>query len=142
MKETFVVKSKNFSLLEAIKKEAEKMGWTYRSTFNEWSEKRLISGQSNCLCFATSWQTRPFGIPEPTSPQMSISTHSGSSKCYNLPEDWDEVLKALELPKEEEKKEAPKEVKEELSKEEVSRKIDEAVSMLRLLALLSSKIKK
>lgn len=79
-KETFAIKSKQFSLLEAIKKEAEKMGWTYRSSFNEWSEKRLISGESNCLCFATEWKDL-YETLQQTGPQMSISTH-GTSNCY------------------------------------------------------------
>jgi hypothetical protein len=91
--EKFVVKSNHFSLLEAFKKEAEKLGWKYRNSFNEWPKDGIDYTASDCICFSNYWDGKPTGY------EMALSTHKYAKK-YDLPQQWSEAIKALSIPKE------------------------------------------
>lgn len=85
MNVSFAISAKSFSLYESIKKEAEKMGWTYYNKFNPFDESKMKT--NSCLYFCTHWTTND-------NPDFlfAFSNASKHKKIFHLPKDWDEAV--------------------------------------------------
>lgn len=81
----FAIKSKYFSLYNAFREEAEKVGWVYNIDFNVFEEERM--NYSNCLFFHAHWQH------EGRNPLFSFS--NSEKNVFNLPEQWDEAIERM-----------------------------------------------
>lgn len=81
----FSIKSKYFSLYQAFRKEAEKIGWSYNDDFNPFDEERM--DYSNCLFFHTHWKRAG------RNPLFSFS--NSDKDVFNLPEQWDEAIEHM-----------------------------------------------
>ena len=79
---TMAVTANHFSLYEAFKKEAEKLGWTYHSDFVPFSKTRI--GLCNCMYFSFD-----FGNMEGR-PAFSLSSTSG--KTFQLESEFGQAL--------------------------------------------------
>jgi len=89
MEKTFGVFSKHFTLIEAFKKEAEKLGWTYNCSFNEFSENKFNGGRN--LHFERYWDVDDDYL-------FSLSSTSKNHPCLYLPQDWNEAIALLNKP--------------------------------------------
>lgn len=85
MEHKFAIKSKYFSLYQAFREEAEKVGWVYNSDFNVFEEERMDF--SNCLFFHTHWKH------EGRNPLFSFS--NSDKNVFNLPEQWNEAIEYM-----------------------------------------------
>jgi hypothetical protein len=83
MTNKFAVKAKCFSLYEAFKKEAEKIGWDYNQAFSEFESERMDF--CNCLWFAATWDKDNDFL-------FSFSNAGFSSHAFELPKQWDEAI--------------------------------------------------
>lgn len=82
----FAIKSKHFSLYQAFKTEAEKIGWTYLESFNEFKPENA-KGYLNCLFFSYEFE-KAYGLP---SFSLSCSTDQNID-TYWLETDFDKAL--------------------------------------------------
>lgn len=83
--EHFGIKAEYFSLYEAIKKEAEKVGWKYNTAFVEFHEVKTAYCDS--LYFNPNWDRQGDF-------KFSLS-NCGEIEIYKLPEQWDGALAAI-----------------------------------------------
>lgn len=82
MEKRFAIKSKYFSLYQAFREEAEKIGWVYNEEFNMFRES--IMECSDCLFFSTNWKFCGWN------PMFSFS--NSDLNVFQLPEQWDEAV--------------------------------------------------
>jgi len=80
------IKWSMFSLAEAFKKEAEKIGWHYNESFSVFKD----SPAYGCLYFSTGWHTRPEDY------LFAMSNATRDTRAFHLPQDWDNALKAID----------------------------------------------
>jgi hypothetical protein len=86
LKTRFAVTAKHFSLYEAFKKECERLGWTYNTSFTEFSEKASYSYMDlNCLYFSFDFD----GMEQ--KPAFALS--STDEFAYKLETQFEEALK-------------------------------------------------
>jgi hypothetical protein len=84
---SFIVQATSFSLLNAIKTEAEKLGWHYESAHNPFTEEAWETGSSfRRLEFGYGY--RGSGLKDIILTRAFPSTVDS----YSLPQDWDKVL--------------------------------------------------
>lgn len=82
MEYRFSIKSKYFSLYQAFREEAEKVGWSHNTGFNPFTEEQ--SKWSNCLFFSSCWKGPG------SQPMFSFS--NSDINAYTLPEQWDAAI--------------------------------------------------
>lgn len=85
-RQRFAIKSKHFSLYQAFKTEAEKLGWTYLDSFCKF-EPEKAEAPNNCLFFSYKFESA-YGTPAFSlsySPNQDIDT-------YWLETDWNSAL--------------------------------------------------
>ena len=88
-KDNITVKSDSFPLLEAFKKEAEKLGWIYNSGFTLFCQAQYdsVMRDRGCLYFS-------FGFSAYWK-QPAFSLSKSSDAIFKLPEQWVEALQAI-----------------------------------------------
>ena len=85
MRKRFAIKSKYFSLYQAIREEAVKIGWVYNSEFTPFAEGKTDS--CNCLFFSTEWDFNGWD------PRFAFSNHGET--VFNIPEQWNEAIEYM-----------------------------------------------
>lgn len=81
----FFVVSTHFTLLEAFKRECEKMGWCYDDSFNRFLSNRVGPGKgATGLYFDNTWLTQN------GTPKFSLS--NSDERVFELPKQWDRAL--------------------------------------------------
>jgi hypothetical protein len=85
MANRFSIKSEHFSLYQAFREEAEKVGWIYNTDFNEFMESKMDA--CNCLFFCTEWKHKG------RDPRFAFS--NSSTRVFHLPEQWNEALEYM-----------------------------------------------
>lgn len=85
MEQRFTIKAKYFSLYQAFRKEAEKVGWVYNEEFYEFREDKM--NRSNCLFFSTHWSYRGWN------PMFSFS--NSDTNVFQLPEQWNDAIEHM-----------------------------------------------
>jgi hypothetical protein len=85
MAKMFSIKSKYFSLYQAFREEAEKVGWVHNVDFNPFTEEQC--DYSNCVFFHTEWKF------EGHNPMFSFS--NSDENVFELPRQWDEALEFM-----------------------------------------------
>lgn len=78
----FAVTSQYFSLYQAFREEAEKLGWVYHTELNPFIEEKMQS--CSCLFFSNNWQSNEHD------PRFSFSNHSGV--VFDLSREWNEAI--------------------------------------------------
>jgi hypothetical protein len=85
MANKFSIKSKYFSLYQAFREEAEKVGWIHDVQFNPFTEDQC--NYSNCLFFHTDWRN------DGHKPMFAFS--NSNTNVFELPSQWDEALEYM-----------------------------------------------
>jgi hypothetical protein len=85
MNKCFSIQSKYFSLYQAFREEAEKVGWVYNHGINLFEVEKME--YSNCLFFHTHWRH------EGREPMFSFS--NSETNVFRLPEQWSEAVEHM-----------------------------------------------
>lgn len=87
----FAIRSNNFSLYEAFKKECEKIGYKYNDAFNFFDEGSMV--RTNCLFFNESegW------LLKNKEGYLFAFSNSDRFTTFTLPKQWDEALSYVKI---------------------------------------------
>lgn len=85
MEYKFAIKSKYFSLYQAFREEAEKVGWIHNVSFNPFTEE--TSNYCDCLFFCAEWFCK--------TPKPMFSFSNSDNNVFTLPEQWDIAIEHM-----------------------------------------------